>query len=117
MRSHHFLLIFCLVACFAGCSKPQETLIPVDKKLWDKELMPQIAKLSDSERQYVRSYLARMAPSGIIGPNRVPPGTTLGEAIADQKRFEELSRLDKAQRAKAQEEAEKSFSGRLNLTH
>jgi DNA repair exonuclease SbcCD ATPase subunit len=106
MRSCHSLLIFCLAACFVGCSKPQETIIPVDTKLWDKELMPQIRELSESDRQYVRSYFARLAPDGISGPNRVPPGTSLGEAIADQKRFEEQSRLYEAQREKARLDAE-----------
>jgi hypothetical protein len=106
MRSCRSLLIFCLLASFVGCSKPKETVIPVDTKLWDKEMMPQTEKLSDIDRQYVRSYFARLAPDGISGPNRVPPGTTLGEAIADQKRFEEQSRLYEALREKARLDAE-----------
>jgi len=82
------LLLSLFAFIFCSCSKPESKIIPLDKKKWDNELFPFMERLSESEKAFLKGYLNRMAPGGLSGRNNIPPGTTIGEAIADQRRHD-----------------------------
>lgn len=72
----------------AGCGKPTDAVIPSDVAKWDKELAPQIQKLSEADRKRVAAYLMRAKVGEIIGGAGVQPGTTIGQALAEQQKWE-----------------------------
>jgi len=82
-----------------ACSNPHDTAIPSDVATWDKELAPSMKKLPEGERQKVAQYLMRAKMGEVFGGKGVPPGTTIGQALAEQEKF------DKEQEAKRAEEA------------
>jgi len=84
-RTIALLLAF---AALAGCSKPTDAIIPSDISAWDKELAPQLKKLTDEDRAKVGGYLMRAKMGEVFGGKGVPPGTTLGQALEAQKTWE-----------------------------
>lgn len=76
-----------LFALLVGCSDPKQKIIPLDKAKWDEEMRPVMGRLSAEERNSLKEYLARLAPGGDRRVNRVPPGTTIAEAIVAQRQF------------------------------
>jgi hypothetical protein len=100
-----FVLVFgTFGACIVSCSKPHDKVIPLDRKKWDADLRPVIERLSDEDRQYLKRYLARA--SGPAEVNRVPPGTTIGDAISVQKSLEAQRRANEEQQRQFAREAE-----------
>lgn len=91
--------IFILAAALslAACQKATDTAIPSEVATWDKELAPAVQKLSPEERALFTAYIVRAKMGEVFGGKGVPPGTTIGMAIEDQRRFAEQ---------KAKEEAE-----------
>lgn len=76
------------VTMVAGCSKPTDAVIPSDISVWDKELAPHLKKLPDDEREKVGVYLMRVKLGEVFGGKGVPPGTTVGQALEAQKKWE-----------------------------
>lgn len=76
------------IAALCGCSKPTEVVIPSDMATWDKDLAPELKKLPDAEREKVATYLMRAKMGEVFGGKGVPPGTTIGQALDGQKKFE-----------------------------
>lgn len=76
------------IAMVAGCSKPTDAVIPSDMSAWDKELAPHLKKLPDGEREKVGAYLMRAKLGEVFGGKGVPPGTTVGQALEAQKKWE-----------------------------
>ena len=113
----HTLALFLVVAALAGCSKPTDAVIPSDMAAWDKELAAQMKKLPDEDRQKVAAYLMRAKMGEAFGGKGVPPGTTLGQALAEQKKWETEQAAKRAaeESLKAQLEKERADAlGRLN---
>lgn len=82
-----------------GCSKPTDTVIPSDINKWDTELAPAAKKLSEEDRKLLASFVMRVKVGQAFGKGEgIPFGMTVGEAIAEQKKWAE------AQRIKAEEE-------------
>ena len=71
----------------AGCS-PKGTVIPTDPSKWD-QLSDKAKGLSDDDRRLLAAYLIRESVGAALtgGKPNIPPGTTIGQAIADQKDF------------------------------
>jgi len=86
VKSAAILLI--VIAALSGCSKPTDAVIPSDMAAWDKELAPELKKLPDSDREKVAAYLMRAKLGEVFGGKGVPPGTTIGQALDGQKKFE-----------------------------
>ena len=86
VKSAAILLI--VIAALSGCSKPTDAVIPSDMAAWDKELAPELKKLPDADREKVAAYLMRAKLGEIFGGKGVPPGTTIGQALDGQKKFE-----------------------------
>lgn len=89
----------------AACTKPTEVVIPSDVAKWDKELAPAIKKLQPEEQQLLQNYLVRAKMSEAFKGAGIPVGTTVGTAIAEQRKWDaEQAVLAAAERAKAAEE-------------
>ena len=86
MRSIQFALFIALALC--GCSGPKDAVIPSDMSTWDKELAPHVKKLSESEREKVTGYLMRAKMGEAFGGAGIPPGTTIGQAIETQTKWQ-----------------------------
>lgn len=54
---------------------------------WEAELAPRVQKLQDADKQLLAGYLARAKMSEAFGGPGMPPGTTVGNAIDNQKAF------------------------------
>jgi hypothetical protein len=77
-----------VVALLVACSKPTDAVIPSDVSTWDKELAPVLQKLPQADRELVAAYLMRAKLGEVFsGGKGVPIGTTVGQAIEDQKKF------------------------------
>jgi hypothetical protein len=93
-----FLWIILLSALLTGCKEPKAMIIPLDKSKWDKELRPAMERLADEDRISLKKYLARLG-RGSDRDNRVPPGTTIAEAIFEQRDFER-QQIEQEQRSR-----------------
>lgn len=82
------LALLISLAVLSGCSKPTDAVIPSDMATWDKELAPHLKKLPDEDREKVASYLMRAKVGEVFGGKGVPPGTTIGQALEVQKKWE-----------------------------
>lgn len=83
-----FATLLIVIASLYGCSKPTDAVIPSDIATWDKELAPELKKLPESDRETVGAYLARAKMGEVFGGKGVPTGTTIGQALEGQKKFE-----------------------------
>jgi len=82
-----------------GCSKPTNAVIPSDMATWDKELAPQLKKLPDEDREKVAGYLMRAKMGELFGGKGIPPGTTIGQALDAQKKWEVEQAAKRAEEA------------------
>lgn len=80
-------LVVLFLVMVAGCSKPSSTVIPSDIAAWDKELVPSVQKLPEADRQLAADYLMRAKLGEVFGGKGVPPGTTLGTAVDQQRQW------------------------------
>lgn len=102
-----FTLLFAALALLAGCTKPLDTTIPSDMAQWDKELAPQLKKLTDEERALVQKYLVRAKLGEVFGGEGVAPGTTLAQALDAQRLWEAEQQAKLAREQALKEKLEK----------
>jgi hypothetical protein len=74
-----------LLAMLTGCSRPAEVVIPSDASTWDKELAPAVKQLNEEDRKLATGFIMRAKMGEVFGGKGIPFGTTLGDAIAQQK--------------------------------
>lgn len=107
----NIIAVMSLGLLLAACSKPTDTVIPVDKSLWEKELAPATKKLSEEDRKLFGAYMARSIMGSALGGNKegIPFGTTIGQAIDEQKQWQTEQERQAAEAAalKAKMEAER----------
>lgn len=98
--------VLVVAMALVGCTKPTDVTIPSDMAQWDKELAPAIKKLSSDDQKLLQGYLMRAKISEVFSKGAaIPVGTTVGTAIAEQRKWaEEQEILQAAERAKAAEE-------------
>lgn len=98
--------VLVVAMALVGCTKPTDVTIPSDMAQWDKELAPAIKKLSSDDQKLLQGYLMRAKISEAFSKGAaIPVGTTVGTAIAEQRKWaEEQEILQAAERAKAAEE-------------
>lgn len=88
MRLSHLLTAAMISAALAGCSKPTDAVIPSDVAKWDTELAPQLQKLPEEDRMKVAAFLMRNKMGEAFGGKGLPPGTTVGDALKQQTKYE-----------------------------
>lgn len=76
-----------LTFILGGCTKPTDKVIPLDIAKWDT-IAPEMHKLSDQDREKVAAYLMRSKMGEAFGGKGIPPGTTIGDALKAQTKFE-----------------------------
>ena len=83
------VLAIAALVVLSACSKPQEMVIPSDMSTWDKELGPVIQKLPEEDRKHFALFVARakMAEAFNKDSGGIPFGTTVGQAIEQQKKW------------------------------
>lgn len=103
-----FLAVVAIALFAAGCSKPQDTVIPSDMSKWDTELAPQVKKLSDEDQKLAIGYITRAKLGEVLGGKGVTFGTTLGEAITQQKAWVAERQEEEKKAAALKAEVEKA---------
>ena len=88
------LIVGLLIAVvLTGCTRPTDVVIPALSTSWDDQLHPVLERLPKEDGLALVRYLER-ARSGQLWDNKglqgVPPGTTVGQAIAEEREFERL---------------------------
>lgn len=91
------LIALCFTLLLGACSKATNTVIPSDMSKWDKELAPVVQKLNEEEKALLIAYIARKKMvSGLSkGEGDIPFGTTVGDALTDQRKWK--AEYDKAE--------------------
>jgi hypothetical protein len=111
------------LALLAACSKPTETIIPTDMSKWDTELGAVVKKLSEEDQKLLAGYVMRAKLGEIFGKEGVPLGTTIGNALDEQRKWI-AEREKQAAEAKAlkekmlqeQAKAEEAINGAVVVT-
>lgn len=112
MNKHRIvpLLTLCCALALSACSKATDTVIPSDMSTWDKELAPVVKRLNEEEQKLFVAYVARAKIGEIFSKDKggIPFGTTVGQAIEEQRKwqaeFEKKEAEAKAAREKQQAE-------------
>lgn len=103
VRKSVLLVAIILSACWGD---PRNTVIPTESEKWS-ELKPQIEKLSDKEKAYLASFMARnIFAQGFGGASLIEKGMTIGGAINKQKEFEDIQLQKEQEAAKLKAELE-----------
>jgi hypothetical protein len=105
MKKYAALIFSVLV--LTACSNPHDTAIPSDMATWDKELAPAMKKLPEAEREKVAQYLMRAKMGEAFGGKGLPPGTTIGQALAAQEKWEKEQEAKRAEEAALKAKLEK----------
>lgn len=107
------LTILVLSAALAACSGPKSTPIPTDPSKWDT-LASSSKRLSDDDRRLLATYLMRMGVGAAFGNSKVsvPPGTTIGDAIDAQSKFEADQKEAEVQAAAVKSKADAQLAQR-----
>lgn len=72
----------------AACSKATDTIIPSDMSKWDAELAPIVKKLSEEDQKLLIGYVMRAKVGQAFGGKEgIPMGTTVGDALDNQKKW------------------------------
>lgn len=97
------------VVLLVACSKPTETVIPSDMSQWEKDLAKASRKLSEEDRKLLAGYLTRVKMGSILsgGAIDIPVGTTIGDAIKEQRAWldEQAETLAAEKKREAEEKA------------
>jgi hypothetical protein len=98
MKSLSFAVVVGAALALSACHSPKSTVIPSDPSKWDS-ISDDVKKLPEDDRSKLTSYMMRKTLGTALagGKPDIPVGTTIGDAIKDQKQFEDDQ---KAQQAK-----------------
>lgn len=102
------------VLVLSACTKPTDVVIPSDVSAWDRDLAPVVKKLGTEDQKLLQGYLMRAKLSESLGgaAGGIPFGTTVGQALLEQRKWmqEEEKRLAEQ---KKREEEEQALKARL----
>ena len=94
-----------LLAAVAACTSPQNTALPSDVSRWD-DLRGPLDKLSSTDRRLAVAYLDRTKAAASYSGQPIPAGVTLGQAIDNQKAFEQTQAQQRLANRGQQDEAD-----------
>lgn len=90
-------MMLVLVLCVGACSRAKETVIPSDPAKWS-EISDQAKNLDDDDKRLLAAYMMRATlANAFTHSGGIPPGTTIGDAINQQREFETKAKLAQAQ--------------------
>lgn len=76
-----------MVFILAACTKPTDTVIPTDASKWEGDFAQSIKSLPEADKALLAGYLMRAKLGEAFGGKPMPVGTTVGQALEDQKQF------------------------------
>lgn len=89
-------VVLCSLVAFAGCSDPHGMVLPRDANSFDAKARENLQKLPESERETLARYMIRH----LIGSGgAVPEGTTVAEALVEQRGVEEAAAVREKEEA------------------
>lgn len=108
MRFYRLAPLLAIAIALQGCGNPTNAVIPTDSSKWETELATTMKKLEPEDRAKVAGYLMRAQAGAVFGAKGIPPGTTIGDAIIDQDKWEaeqtKIAAKEEALRRKLQAE-------------
>jgi hypothetical protein len=95
----------------AACSQPYDKPLPSDLAKWESEMGPVLEKMPQADRDALAQYMLRHTLGSALGrafgvkeaSDPIPPGTTVRQALAEERAFE-AARAQKEAEAKALQE-------------
>jgi hypothetical protein len=93
-------LIVLSTLVLVACSRPHDVVLSSDVMKWDAEIKVPMEKLTEEERKLFSGYFLRVKKGEIFGIKDIPPGITIGKAIADQRKW-----MDELNQRSARQEA------------
>lgn len=106
------ILAIAMSIVLVGCSNPKDEVIPAElNKTTMQEFAEKIKGLSEEEKALLTAYIARSEISKAFGGGSAPAGTTVAEAIENQKKWqeklqeEEKIKAERAEKLKAEKDA------------
>lgn len=97
------ILSVCLFI-LGGCSNPKNIEIPTDSEKWS-DLKSSVEKLNPEEQQLLTQFMVRKKMGEAFGGEGIKAGTTIGDAIQEQK--------DWQKQKEAQEKAEAELKAKV----
>ena len=104
------ILVVSLLIVFPGCgSDPKKTEVPQSIEEWDRDakLKTAVDKLTEEEKQLFLAYTMRMAMGEAFGGKGTPSGITIGEAIEQQRVWQQKQDQEEARRKELAAKLEK----------
>ncbi|WAW01165.1 hypothetical protein NB644_09475 [Oxalobacter formigenes] len=100
--------LLCLLVIFlSACSDPKSTVIPVDPDKWETSLKEPAAKLPEEEKRMLAAWIIRSKAKELFGGEKMKDGTTIGQAIDEQRKFEEKQKEKQIEEEALRNEIEK----------
>jgi len=106
------LLSLVLVGFIAGCSNPKDEVLPPNLNEADMTALAEKVKgLNEEDKVLLTQYLMRSEMSKAFGGDGASTGTTVGEAIENQKQWaveqkaEEQAKIERAAKLKAEKDS------------
>lgn len=97
----------CAALLVAACSKPMDAVIPASKDEQAEFVEKVISKLSEDDKKLYASWLIRRGlASAFTNAPLVPPGTTVAQAITEQKEWLRQQEVAKAEEIRLTQERE-----------
>lgn len=122
VKAYTLLAAGVISASLVACGDSKSTLIPSDMSKWDTELAETAKKLPEEEKRLFAGYMIRAKMGEALGGKGIPPGTTIGDAIAEQKKFVEAQEKQAAESAalkakieKQRQEARQQINGAITV--
>ena len=99
-------------ALITGCSDPKSLVLPTDLNNVNEDFKDQIADLSEEDKSQLMAYMMRVEMGKAFGGEGIPPGTTVGEAIEDNKNWAAALEAEEneSERLAAEEKAKRDIA-------
>ncbi len=99
-----------ILSLLAACGDPKTTVIPPDMNAWktDPKFQDSVQELQPDDKTVLAQFLIRKSMAAAFGGDGVQAGTTIGQAIEDQKLWAVQTKAkEEAEAAKAKQEEER----------
>ena len=91
------LVLGAIVLALNGCSKPTDAVIPTDPSQWGGgQFANQVKSLSEQDKALLMTYLMRHKLGEAFGGKQIPIGTTVGQALDEQKNWAQQQAAEEA---------------------